>query len=654
MPNPITNQKWYLVSLVLVPLSILHIFIRLHYLNMPLFTDYSVYAYMGHALGSGGLLYTNLIDNKPPAVYITYMLAEKIFGYQQSAIVILAIIFSLISLIFLFIILRRMGGLVCAFVGSLFWVLISSTPALHAEFPNTELFINAFILMALWSLLKYFDQKKHFLYIAGIALAIATTYKMNAAFILIALMVYIAFYPVSKKKWPARYFLEPFKLALPTFLLWGIIYIYFSFQNRFDDMYLILFTAMKQYAGNIWMNEWDFIRKTRFLFIPALKEIWILLAISYLWIVSVWRIKPGYPWKLNLFVAAGVLVMIGSLRTGSPHYYQVLLPVTCILSALFIGQLLEWQGIHLFIGRGIGIMLLAVSLGGLSYYQIIYLKNTPEEITVKNYGYSPLDDRNLGRILKSITLPKETIYQWGLSPAIYFYSRRNASSGILLNQVFFFAEKKYAELLYAKLVREIRESLPAFYIFTSWNARLMDEDLFRVIKKNYSFFGMYGKYVIYERKNRPERFERELFKYRNISEPEIKPWENVQLRLAAQTQPLAMFRNINVPPEPFDRQMFIPKDGDPDKSLVEKGLEMYKNNDLYHAEGLWRSLAESNPYNYAALANTGLLYEKYKVYYRALANYQAVAKVYEHPWTEYYQETRFLLCRDAEEVLRQP
>lgn len=204
-----------------------------------------------------------------------------------------------------------------------------------------------------------------------------------------------------------------------------------------------------------------------------------------------------------------------------------------------------------------------------------------------------------------------------------------------------------------KLVHEIRKSPPAFYIFTSWNARLVDDDLFKEVKKNYSFFGIYGKYVIFERNDRVKRFAEQLQKYKNVNESKIRPWENVQLRLAGQTKLLSMFRNLDSPVKPFTRDMLLPKTGDPDKELVESGFALYLKNDLYHAEELWRNLAEKNPNNLAALANTALLYEKYGVYYRALANYQTVAKEHEHPWTEYYQETRFLLCRDAEQVVKQ-
>lgn len=441
------NKKWVPDFIVLVFLGLAQIFIRGHYLTMPLFTDFSVYAYMGHALREGDLLYTTLIDNKPPGIYITYMLAEKLFGYQQSTIVILGIIFSLISMVFLFLLLRQMRGMICASIGAVFWCLISSAPALHAEFPNTELFINSFVLIALWSFVKYLDNTKYWLYITGTALAIATIYKMNAVFILVALLIYLAIYSGTIKKSPIRYLTELFKLVLPTFFLWGMVYIYFVFQNRFEDMYLILFTAVRQYAGNIWMNEWVFIKSFRFLFVPALKEIWILIMLSYLWIVSVGMLKPKSSVGWLLFVFGGILAMIGSLRVSGPHYYQVLLPVVCIMSALFISQFTEQfkrQRLH---SMGV-IFLLAASLSILGYYQINYLKTDSDKIAVKMYGYSPADDRKLGLILKSITLPEETIYQWGLSPSIYFYSQRKAASGFLLNQIFFFAEQKYAEILY--------------------------------------------------------------------------------------------------------------------------------------------------------------------------------------------------------------
>ncbi len=649
-----SEKKYWFFSLIgLGILAVIQTLLRLHYINMPLFTDFAVYTYIGHALGNGGLLYTDLIDNKPPAIYITYMLAEKVFGYNQTTVCLLGIVFSFVSLVFVFLLLRRLGGYIVALIGAAFWILVSSTPALQAEFPNTELFINSFILIALWSFAEYLNNKRNFLYITGIALAVASFYKMNVVFVLAALALYVMLHKPGEKTVFGQLAKEMSKLVLPSVILWGITFIYFGVQNRFDDIYNVLFKALSQYAGNIFGNEWEFVKTTWFLFIPMLKEIWILNIFSWLWIVMVFILKPAKQKLWLLYGFAGVLLVIGSLRAGSPHYFQVLLPLFCIMSALFFKDVFEqlkqrpkWTWTVL---GGV----LAIPIVILGYYQFNYMKINPERTAIQKYGYSPSDDRELGRILKSLTRPEETIFQWGLAPSLYFYSQRKAASGFLLNQIFYFAPHPLDRVLYAKMVEDLRSSQPVFIVFTSWTARLVDDAFFQVIKKDYTFFGLYGKYVIFERKYRLNRFENVLQQYQHPTEPADHPWEGVRLRLAAQTKQLSAFRNTNVPPKPFERDLFIPKPDSPQYESVMKGIGLYRNGDLRSAEGLLRKIAEKNTGNFAAMANLGLMYEKYGLHHLALTNYQAVAEKYGHPWIDYFQEARFSLCREAERLVQE-
>jgi len=645
------NKHWLIALFCLIPLAILQSMIRFHYLDIPLFTDFSVYAYIGHALGDGGLLYTSLVDNKPPAIYLTYMLAEKLFGYQQSTIILLGVIFSSISLVFLFFLLRRLGGVMAAVIGSIFWVLISSTPALHAELPNTELFINTFILIAFWAFLGHLDGKKGYLYITGSAMAIASYYKMNAVFVLAALLVYLLIHEMRGKERFGVLKKSIIQLILPIVLLWSVTFIYFGITNRFNDMHAVLFDAVRQYAGNIWLNEWTFLKTFRLLFIAPLKELWILITLAYFWIISIFIFKSEKRFMWLIYWLAGTLIMIGSMRVSSPHYYQVLFPVICVLGALFFKRIVELMSNLPKAKWVLSGLILLVSVGVAGYNQIGYLKTTPEEIAIEKYGYSPRDDRTLGLILKSLTRPEETIYQWGLAPSIYFYSQRKAASGYLLNQVFYFAPEPIVKTMYAKLVKDVRESRPVFLIFTSWNIRLSDEPLLQVVKKDYSFFGLYGKYVIFERKNRTERFEEVLQTFRDAEEPKDRPWEDVQLRLADQTIQLASFRNMTVSFKPFERELLMPDQNTPQKELVMQGIELYKKNDLRGAEQLLRKITDEDKSNFTAMANLGLMYEQFGLYYRALANYQSVAIQYGHPWSEYYQESRFSLCREAERIV---
>src|SRR6266446_5191261 len=61
-------------------------FARLHTYGEPLERDLTTYAVIAHEMLSGKTLYTDLWDHKPPAIYVTYAVAELIAGYGRDSI----------------------------------------------------------------------------------------------------------------------------------------------------------------------------------------------------------------------------------------------------------------------------------------------------------------------------------------------------------------------------------------------------------------------------------------------------------------------------------------------------------------------------------------------------------------------------------------
>ncbi len=141
----------------LIPIAIMFVltYLRYHSLGEPLERDVTTYAYIAHEMLSGEQLYSVLWDHKPPAIYWIYMLAELVGGYTPEAITYLGIVFSLLSCVFLFLFLMLAAGRWIALLGASFWSLGSNSLLLQANQPNTEIFLNTFTLMGLWSFALY-------------------------------------------------------------------------------------------------------------------------------------------------------------------------------------------------------------------------------------------------------------------------------------------------------------------------------------------------------------------------------------------------------------------------------------------------------------------------------------------------------------------
>ena len=229
-------RKWQTVSLFLA-IAALTVGLRLHSLQQPTPPDMCVYAYIGQEMLSGHTLYNELVDNKPPGIYVAYMLAMALGGYRSQTVVWLGVVLTVASLLFIFLILRAVAGQGAAFVGAVAWALVSNCLHLFANVPNTESFINVFLLAGFWLLLRAWPARPRLLGLSGLAFAVASVFKTNAVFIQAAVGLVI-FGLAWRRPAPPNLrdaWQKTARFLLPTVLAWGAIFLYFQAQGIWDE-----------------------------------------------------------------------------------------------------------------------------------------------------------------------------------------------------------------------------------------------------------------------------------------------------------------------------------------------------------------------------------------------------------------------------------
>ena len=76
----------------------------------PLDCDEAAYAYIGHRILRGDVMYRDLTENKPPLGYWLYTLAVALGGYNELAIRVMPIPFVLATIALVWWIALRLGG----------------------------------------------------------------------------------------------------------------------------------------------------------------------------------------------------------------------------------------------------------------------------------------------------------------------------------------------------------------------------------------------------------------------------------------------------------------------------------------------------------------------------------------------------------------
>lgn len=115
----------------------------------PLDCDEAAYAYIGHRILKGDVLYRDLTENKPPLGYWLYAVAIAVGGYNELTIRIMPIPFVLATMAIVWWIGLRLGGPGSGSLAAALFLILSTDPYLFGNGANLEHFINFFAIASL-------------------------------------------------------------------------------------------------------------------------------------------------------------------------------------------------------------------------------------------------------------------------------------------------------------------------------------------------------------------------------------------------------------------------------------------------------------------------------------------------------------------------
>ena len=133
----------------------------------PLDCDEAAYAYIGHRLLLGDVMYRDLTENKPPLGYWLYAFAVWIGGYNELAIRLMPIPAVLLTIALVWWIGQRLAGTLAACVGAALFALLSTDPYLFGNGSNMEHFMNLGSIASLALLILAWDSNRRWPIVAA-------------------------------------------------------------------------------------------------------------------------------------------------------------------------------------------------------------------------------------------------------------------------------------------------------------------------------------------------------------------------------------------------------------------------------------------------------------------------------------------------------
>ena len=365
--------------------------------------DEAVYSALASKILSGGWPYVGAVDHKPIGIEMTYALVYALFGRNQLIFVRALLVLTVAAT---GLILSSIGQQVVekkeARVAGLWYVVASvwGSPQ-DVQAANTELFLNFPLCFAAWLLvpaLRGDARRVHPRLIgAGICTAIATMYRYQSS--------------LAGCAWAASVFLmggsgwtrlRRLTCLAAGFMAVAAVYLgTFYFAGRWDAFVFwgwnYNFGYLSTLSGKIFAwNAFENTLKTICFWLP------VLLCLK----------RPTRP--LAVLALPWLATMLLSIAPGGrffPHYYLVALPPLCLLTVSGVGRIEGWRR-KLALGLALAFTVGFVSVSWL-WYEI--------KPTVQRYDTAY---RAVGAWVHEHSTPQDTIFVWGNSVEIYYYSDR--------------------------------------------------------------------------------------------------------------------------------------------------------------------------------------------------------------------------------------
>ncbi|HVP10581.1 MAG TPA: glycosyltransferase family 39 protein, partial [Phycisphaerae bacterium] len=177
-------------AILLAACAVAHVIAtRLSWTGIPLQTDTGMWAYIGGRILDGALMYRDLWESKPPGIYYTFAIIERLFGRgTDTAFLWLDAVLSLAVLAVTYAVARRFASRLAAAGAILLLSLVFCHRILADWGDNVEKFVALFEMIACYLVLRSFDAKRGWLLwlLAGVSCGFAGLFKQTGILFLVA------------------------------------------------------------------------------------------------------------------------------------------------------------------------------------------------------------------------------------------------------------------------------------------------------------------------------------------------------------------------------------------------------------------------------------------------------------------------------------
>jgi hypothetical protein len=380
--------------------------------------DEAIYAVVAREMLAGRALYRDVVDHKPPLIYLVYALTQALGGPHGGMVVlhVLTIAVVLATALVLRRILGQFGGLPADsrapfFAGLLYIVFTTTLLPFDALAANCELFM----MLPLGASVLFFldgaaDARLRPLFVSGLLVGIAMLFKYQAG---VQLPLYLGTLAAIHRRRMPRGLLAGAAVATGLASLLGAGLLLLWRAGCLDDAWFWFrfnFAYIKTGLGPM-----DTLKRA------AIRVSFVALPAAFLWIlgaraaVESMRRSPstGNPF-LARFTAAWLVVSALAVMTGGRffgHYFHQVTAPLAVLAAVAVARL--WRTRPGLVTASVGAPALAFLVVAILQRPLFAAVGKPEP-----------DCNRMASFIDAQARPGDRLLVWGNLPVLYFMAER--------------------------------------------------------------------------------------------------------------------------------------------------------------------------------------------------------------------------------------
>ena len=417
--------------------------------------DGGAFAYCGQQIASGGLLYRDCWDNKPPAIYYVNAAVIAIGGPKQWNLWLAQAVWLAITAAAFYTILSKIWEGRVAFLCTALMLLTLLHPTFYEGGNLTETYALLPIVLTLGAFLGYIKTNKRF-YLLGIGLFTAISFLFKPTYISmgIAAGLILAYWSIRQHQ-PRKLLVEWGLILVSFFVPLFLVVAYWAARNNLYDLVYAVFIHNRQYVQAGFSRKAFLATLRIFVLEQPLAALTILALISMItWAVASWKgfrrphdSQTGEAdkervrfWIMVAVVIAVILDVIFTALSGKNfhHYFQIPMLTLAASSAYLFFTLVQLRRTT---ARGEPyaiIAIVAVLVILLPWMTEVFGKEVPSRGNLAFFLSHPNVTRyqpdEIEKTIMEHSLPDQSIYIWGYDPAIYFHVGRRSPSRYIFPQ----------------------------------------------------------------------------------------------------------------------------------------------------------------------------------------------------------------------------